>query len=198
LIALTVALVTLGGAPAFADDDCDAVKSLFLNISSERPGTVQVALLVAAVNAGGQSAEIQLFFSNAAAAYAIDTHPQPDGLLTEKQVKKLDQYLHKEFRYRLEDVVRLQGVDEDLNGELPDIWTLQQIPTTRVFACPLCIAEALTAAGVEGVDPFDSTTFAGYLLPGVEPMTPAAFSVIYDRVEEGDPCRDITAAVISF
>jgi hypothetical protein len=151
----------------------------------------------------GQSADIQLFFSNAAAAYAINPHPHPAGSLTKKQLKQLDKYLHKEFGYRLDDVVRLQEGAEDLNGGLPDIATLHELypEQVRVFACSLCVAEALTAAGVEGVDPYDPSTFMGYLLPGVEPMSPSAFSVMYDRREQGEqgnPCRDITAAVISF
>lgn len=209
LIALAVALVTVGAAPALANE-CEAGKSLFVNISAERPNAVQVALLVAFANAGpeyfppptesdepvyfgGQEARVSLFFSDAAASYAIDLTS-----LTKKQQKKLDNFLHKEFGYRIEDIVRLQGGDPDLNGPLPDIRMLQGFGA-QVFGCSLCVAEALQAAGIEGVDPNDAETLTPYLLPDTAIMSPSAFYLIYDRIEEeGDPCRDITAAVISF
>jgi hypothetical protein len=207
-IALAVALVTLGAAPVFANDGCEAGKSLFLNISNERPGNVQIALVVAYANAkdeipedptppdSGQAAETQLFFSNAAASYAINTSP---GILTKKQLKRLDKYLRKEFGYRLEDVVRIQGLEENLNGGMPDIRTLQEVYGSKVFACSICVAEALTAAGIEGIDPTNPETFMAYLIPDALPMSPSGFYRIYDRVEgEGADCRDITATVISF
>ena len=211
-IALAIALVTLSADAVFAENGCEASKSLFVNISSDRPNAVQVALLVAFANAGpecfpgeeppecfgGQEAQVQLFFADAAASYAIDT-----STLTKRQLRKLRNYLRKEFGYRIDDVLRLQGPanmdDPDLNGELPDIRTLQLFGT-RVFGCSLCLAEALTAAGVEGIDPNDPTTLMPYLLPDAEIIAPSEFYVLYDRTEEqrGSTCPDVTASAISF
>jgi hypothetical protein len=207
-VLLAAVVAAAGAAAVFADEGCEPGKSLFLNISSERPSNVQIALVVADANASGgepgdpmtgQSADIQLFFSNAAAAYAIYPHATPDGL-SEKQVKRLDKYLRKEFGYRVEDIVRLQGIDEDLNGEdMPDIRSLQDDYAAQVLACSFCIAEALTAAGVEGVDPRDAGTFTRYLIPDSFPMSPSAFYLIYDRIDgEGADCVETSASVMSF
>ena len=151
-LALLTAILTLAPAAVIADEECEPGKSMFVNIASERPNAVQVALMVAFANAapptlngqpfGGQNAAVQLFLSDAAAAFAIDV-----DTLTPKQRKKLNNYVHKEFLYRIDDIIHLQGPaapgDEDPNGDLPDIRTLQYFGA-RVFACSLCLREALT------------------------------------------------------
>lgn len=195
---LTLILGASAALAGFGPRHCPE-KSLFVNISSERVRAVQVGLMVAMANAGGeelaalggagQGAAIQLFFADAAAPYVLDLEQlEADGKLA-----ALDTYLRDEFGYGIEDVARLQ-TQQPVTDQLPGILFLQQGYDAQVYACTLCVMETLGAIGVV-FDPDDPATLMPYLIDGTVLMTPDQFSVIYDRKQRG--C-DTAATVISY
>ena len=192
-------LMLFGASAGFAAKDCPE-KSLFVNISSERVRAVQVGLLVAMANAGGeelaplggagQEAEVQLFFADAAAPYVLDL-----GTLDEDQANALEVYLISEFGYGVADVARLQEQNPVDDG-LPGIFFLQNEPPygygAEVYACTMCVMETLAAIDAP-FDPEDPSTLMPYMIEGAKLMTPDGFHVIYDRRGCGT-----TATVISY
>lgn len=191
----TAMLMLFGSSSAIAGQVCPE-KSLLVNISAERVRGVQVGLLVAMANAGGeelaplggpgQEADVQLFFADAAAPYMLDL-----DALTDEQEAALDLYLTEEFGYGVADVARLQTQNPGADG-LPGIFFLQDGYDVEVYACMLCVMETLGAIGI--TDPPDVFM---YLIEGATPMTPDKFSVIYDR-KGSKGCRPVTASVISY
>lgn len=195
-------LMLFGAAAGFAAQDCPE-KSLFVNISSERVRAVQVGLLVAMANAGGdeleasggpgQEADVQLFFADAAAPYVLNL-----SMLDQNQTDALNLYLSTEFGYTVADIERLQEQNPD-DDDLPGIFFLQDEPpfgySADVYACTMCVMETLGAIGAP-FDPQDPSTLMTYLIEGAELMTPDNFYVIYDR-KDPKGCHP-TAAVISY
>jgi hypothetical protein len=200
LVTIATAMLMLFGSSAAIGGQVCPEKSLLVNISAERVRGVQVGLLVAMANAGGeelaplggpgQEADVQLFFADAAAPYVLDL-----DALTDEQKDTLDLYLTAEFGYGVADVARLQ-TQNPVDDGLPGIFFLQDEPPlgydVEVYACMLCVMETLGAIGI--IDPPDVSM---YLIAGAEPMTPDKFSVIYDR-KGSKGCRPATASVISY
>jgi hypothetical protein len=181
----------------FAAKDC-VEKSLFVNISSERARAVQVGLLVAMANAGGeelvgtaggagQEADVQLFFADAAAPYVLDL-----DTLGAAQKEDLDYHLRDEFGYGVDDVQRLQEQDPVSNG-LPGIFFLRDEYGAGIYVCTMCVMETLGAIGVDLNQ--GPGAVLPYLIEGAKLMKPDGFSVIYDRKERG--CST-SATVISY
>ncbi len=192
-------MLFFSSSAGIAGELCQA-KSLLVNISSERVRAVQVGLLVAMANAGGdeltplggpgQEADVQLFFADAAAPYVLDLDS-----LTVEQRAELDLYLDSEFGYGVDDIQRLQE-QNPVDDNLPGIFFLQDEPpfgyAVDVYACTMCVMETLTDIGVA----FEPADLSPYLIEGAELMTPDRFSIIYDR-KEREGCRT-TASVISY
>lgn len=197
-ISASVVLMLFSSSAGFAAKDCPE-KSLFVNISSERVRAVQVGLLVAMANAGGeelvataggagQEADVQLFFADAAAPYVLNL-----DILSEAEIDALDQHLKSEFGYGVVDVQRLQEQSPPID-KLPGIFFLRDAYSATIHACTLCVMETLGAIGA-AFDPDNPATVMPYLIEGAALMKPDGFYVIYDRKERG--CTT-TATVISY
>ena len=185
LASVVVSLTTPAGmVTAHTIDDGCETKSLFINLTSGRIQRTHVAFLVAQANLYAQGAEITVFLADEAAHLVL----KPEYI----SLKHLRQIGYPKGRKRKLDALHeLQEIDEE--NTLPSLKELQAMGAA-FYGCPMCVNEALddelTIFLPDGS--VDTEAWSEYVLPGIAPIDPMAFSRLYDRPEA---CN---AAVISF